>query len=90
MAGLGEFLACPLDDRLHVVLGHVLTDFPVNDEPAAAVEDAAHVVERSGDVEVGDVDVPVVVRLQRLLESRSFLGGLAVSGIQQAGVLRTR
>ena len=34
-------LSCPLDDRLDVRLGHRLPDFPVHDEPAAAIKQAA-------------------------------------------------
>ena len=65
-------LAGPLDDRLDVGFGHALADLPVDDEPAAAVEEAAEVEERAGDVEVGDVDVPVLVRPERLLEALAF------------------
>ena len=67
----GELLAGPLDDRLHLGLGHGLADLPVDDEPAAAVEEAAQEVERPGDVDVGDIDVPVLVG-QRLLEALAF------------------
>ena len=50
-------------------------DFPVDDEAAASVQHAAQVVEGAADVEVGDVHVPVLVRLQRLDKAGSFPGG---------------
>src|SRR4051794_35571543 len=64
--------ARPLDDRLDVGLGHTLADLPVDDEPAAAVEQAAGVEERPGDVDVRDVDVPVLVWTERLLKALPF------------------
>src|SRR4051794_6926333 len=36
---IGEPLARPLDDRLDLGLGHALTDLPVDEEPAVAVEE---------------------------------------------------
>jgi hypothetical protein len=41
----------------------------VHDVAAVAVEDAAQEEEGPADVEVGDVDVPVLMRPQGLLES---------------------
>jgi hypothetical protein len=62
----------PLEDDLHVGFGHRLADLPVDDVPAAAVQDAAQVVERAADVDVRDVDVPVLVRPERLHEARAL------------------
>lgn len=61
--GVGVFLVGPLEDDLDVVLGHAFADLPVDDGSAVSVEDAAEVVESASDVEVGDVGMPVVVRL---------------------------
>src|SRR3954449_3870171 len=69
---VGIPLACPLDDRLDLGFGHALADLPVDDEPAAAVEQAAEVEEGAGDVDGGDVDVPVLMHPERLLEAFSF------------------
>jgi hypothetical protein len=44
----------------------------VDDEPAAAIEQASEVKERAGDVDVGDVDVPVLMHPERLLEAFPF------------------
>ncbi len=83
----GEPLAGPLDDRLDIGLGHAFADLPVDDVTAAAVEQAAEVEEGPGDVDVRDVDVPVLVRAQRLLEPLALLRGLAAARCEAAGGL---
>src|SRR5947199_10386242 len=70
--GVGVSLACSLDDRLDFGLGHARADLPVDDEPAAAIEQAAEVIERAGDVDVRDVYVPVLMGQKRLLEALSL------------------
>jgi len=80
----GILLPSPLDDRLHLGFLHGLADLPVDDEPAVAVEDAAQEEEGPADVEIGDIDVPVLMRPQGLLEALSLLGRLAASGSQLA------
>jgi hypothetical protein len=72
---LGEAFPGALHDRLDVPLGHALADLPVDEEPAAAVEQTAEVEERPADVDVRNIDVPVLVRPQGLLEALPFLGG---------------
>ena len=57
----GKPLARSLNDRLDVDLGHGLADLPVDDVATAAVEEAAKIEERPGNVDVGDIDVPVLV-----------------------------
>ena len=54
-------LARPLEDDLHLGFLHGLADLPVHDKAAVAVEDAAQEEEGPADVEVGDVDVPVLM-----------------------------
>ena len=70
----GILLASPLDDRLHLGFLHRLADLPVNDESAVAVEDAAQEEESPADVKVGDIDVPVLMRPQGLLEALPLAG----------------
>jgi hypothetical protein len=69
---VGKLLPCPLDDDLHVLLGHLFADFPVDHESAIAVENAAQVVKGAADVQVGDVDVPMAVSTARLMEAFAF------------------
>jgi hypothetical protein len=85
--GAGEALPRPLPDLLDVRLGHRLADLPVDDVAAAAVEQAAQVVERPGYVDVRDIDVPVFVGLEGLGEANALLGGLGVVALQQSGGL---
>ena len=61
-----------LQDDLDVRFGHRLPDVPIHDVPAETVKDAAQVVERPADVQVGNIDVPVVMGRQRLLEARAL------------------
>jgi hypothetical protein len=68
-AAVGVTVAGPLDDRLDVGLGHRLPDLPVDDESAVPVEQATDVEERPRDVDVRDVDAPVLVGSQGLLEA---------------------
>ena len=46
----------------------------MNDEAAVAIEDAAQEVKGTGDVEVADVHVPLLMRLERLHVAGAFLG----------------
>lgn len=77
----------PLDDLLDFLLFHGCTDFPVDDEAAAAIQETAQVVEGTRDVEIRDVHVPVLMHPKGLLKARAFLGGLGVVPLQQSGLL---
>ena len=72
--GAGMGLAGALQNDFHVGFLHFLADFPVNDVSAAAVEHGAEEVKRAGDVEVADIDVPVLVGLEGLDKTGAFLG----------------
>src|SRR5260370_22046714 len=69
---VGESLARPLDDRLDFGFGHAHTNLPVDDEPAVAIQEAADGEERPGDVDERDIDVPVFMHPERLLEAFAF------------------
>jgi len=79
-----ELFPGPLEDLFDFLLFHRLPDFPVDDEAAAAVEDATEVIKRAADVEVRHIDVPVFVDTERLLEAGALLGRLGVVPVQQA------
>ncbi len=66
--GSRVFLLGPFKNDFHVSLGHLLPDLPVDDRAAAAIQQAAEVVERATDVEIGDVHMPVLMGQQRLNE----------------------
>src|SRR5664279_2665490 len=56
-----------LQNDLDLSLRHGLAQSPVDDRPAVAVQHTAQVVERAADVDVGNIDMPVLVRLQGCL-----------------------
>jgi hypothetical protein len=58
----GELFSGALQDRFHVDFLHFFANLPVDEEAAVAVENAAQEVEGAGDVQVADIDVPVLVR----------------------------
>jgi hypothetical protein len=84
--GPEEALAGPLDDLLDVHLGHRLPDLPVDHGAAAAVEEAAQVVEGAGEVQVRDVHVPVLVRREGLHEALALRGRLGVVPVREPGL----
>src|SRR4051794_659056 len=83
----GKLLARPLEDRLHLGLGHGLADLPVDDEPAVAVEDAAQEEKCPANINMRDIDMPVLMGPRRLLEALALLGGLSASTRELAGRL---
>src|ERR1039457_3531628 len=70
---LGVFLLSSLEYDFDVRLPHRLTQIPVDDGTAVAVQHAAQIVERPRNVDVAHVDMPMLMRLQWLLESSTFL-----------------
>jgi hypothetical protein len=60
----------------------------VNDRTTAAIQDAAHEVKRPADIQITDIDVPVFMRLHRLMKTGSFLRGLAVESVHHAGLAK--
>ena len=69
---IGKLLARPLEDDLHFALLHRFPDFPMHDIAARPVQHTAEVIKRSGNIDVGYVDMPMFVGFQRLLKSRAF------------------
>jgi len=51
----------------------------MHEETAEPVQNAAQVIERTAQVDVGNVDMPVLMRLQRLLETGSLARRLALT-----------
>src|SRR5215831_12991506 len=63
----------PFQNDLNVGLGHRFPQIPMNQETAVAIQDAAKVVERRANIQVGNIDMPVLVRLRRLFKPGPFL-----------------
>jgi hypothetical protein len=74
--GVGELLLGPLERDFHFGLRHGLAQAPSDQIAAGPIEHGARIVERAVDVDVGDVDVPMFMRLEGLLETRAFFAGL--------------
>lgn len=87
--GAGIFFQAALEDDLDVGLGHGLAQFPVNDCARAAVEQRAQIEESPGDVDLGDVDVPVFVRTERLHKA-AFKRGFGFQESSSPAPLSTR
>src|SRR5579884_1644748 len=83
----GELLPRPLDDLLDIGLGHRLPQLPMHEEAAATIQEAAQVVEGAGDIDVGDINMPVLVRQKRLNKALALAGGLGRMAIEQAGLV---
>jgi len=66
------FFQAALQDELDVGLSHALAQLPVNDCARAAVEQRAKMEEGPGDVDIGDIDVPVLLRRARLHKAGAF------------------
>jgi len=81
----GMTLAGALEDDFDVGFLHFVADFPVDDEPATAIEDGAEEVKSAGDVEVTDIDMPVFVRFEGLDEAGAFLGEVGSRPGQESG-----
>ena len=83
----GVLLQGLLHDHLDLLFLHGFPQFPVDNRAAVAVEDAGEVVERTVDVDVGHINVPVLMRLQRLHKPGSFLGGGDPPAVESTGGL---
>ena len=56
------FLQTALKDDLNVGLGHGLAQLPVDDGARTAVEQRTEIEEGPRDVDIRDIDVPVLMR----------------------------
>ena len=71
-AGSRVFLFGALQNDLNVWFGHLLSDLPMDDGTATAIQEAAQVVEGATDVEIRDIDVPMLMRSAGLLKALPF------------------
>src|SRR5258706_6697241 len=76
------FLLGSLQNDLDLGLCHGLAQIPMHDRSAISVQYAAQVVERARNVDVAHVDMPMLMRLRRLLEPRSLLRWFSVPFLQ--------
>src|SRR5438874_2362700 len=65
---LPVFLPGSLENDLDIGLFHLLAQIPVDNRAAEPVQHAAQIVKRPAEIDVAHVDMPMLVRLRRLLE----------------------
>jgi hypothetical protein len=70
--GMRKQLSSPLKNYLNILLCHGFTNFPVNNQPRTAFKKSAQGIILASDSYKGDVGVPILVRLKRLIEVFSF------------------
>ena len=58
-----------LQDHFDISFSHGFTQIPMHEETTEPIQNAAQVIEGAAQVDVGNVDVPVLMRLQWLLET---------------------
>ena len=66
---LQVFFLGSLQDHFDVSLPHRLAQLPMQEEATEPIQNATQVVERATKVDVVDIDMPVLVRLQGLRET---------------------
>ena len=71
--GFGELFASTLEDRFDVGFLHFFADFPVDHKAAETIEDRALKIKRARDVEIRNVQVPVLMRREWLLKAGTLL-----------------
>ena len=76
--GLRKSLPGSLQNDLDVFFVHRFAQLPVHDVAAASIENAAQIVKCAAQIDVGDIDMPVLMDGERLNKARAFFGGLGV------------
>lgn len=87
----GVLFTCTLRNTLDVQFGHRFTYFPMHDGAAFAIEQRAQVIKRARDVEVRNIDVPMLMspqglRKPRALSRRAFLPPIESSSLRQDAI----
>jgi hypothetical protein len=71
----------PLPNRLDIGFGHLLTNLPVHDMAAVAIENGAKIVKGAADIQTRDSDVPMLVRPMGLDEILALITGVGVRSV---------
>ena len=80
--GFRELFFGALQENLNIRFAHGLTQTPVHNVTAGTVQHCAQVIKGAVNVDVRDVDVPMLMRCQRLFESCTLFAGLARPRLQ--------
>ena len=71
----GKAFAGSLDDDFHVGFFHLLADLPMDQVSAIPIQQGTQIIEGATDIDVGDIDVPVLMRMVRLVKAFALFGG---------------
>ena len=82
-SSIREFLTGMLENQFNLRFRHGLPDIPMHDVSAKAVQNGTQVVKCPADVDVRNVDMPVFMRFQGLIEAIPFFRWIAVEALQQ-------
>src|SRR5262249_57402032 len=81
-------LPSSLQDDFDFRFGHRFPQIPMDDRTAKAIQNAAQVVEGAAHVDVGNIDMPMLVRVGWLLEAGSFARRFALPSGEQPRLLK--
>src|SRR5215467_14968895 len=82
------FLSPSLQDDFNFCFGHRFPQIPMDDRTAVAIQNAAQVVEGAAHIDVGNIDMPMLVRVWWLLEAGSFARRFALPSGEQPRLLK--
>ena len=82
------FLPRSLQNDFDFRFGHRLPQIPMNDRTAVAIQNAAQIIERATHIDVGNIDVPMLVRMRWLLKTCPLARRLALPSGEQSGSLK--
>ncbi len=84
---VGKGFAAALDDDFDVGFFHLRTDVPVYDKAAVAVEDGEEKIKGASYIYEADIDMPLLMRAERLDIAGALLGGFGGLAGEQTGGL---
>ena len=82
------FLPRSLQNDFDFRFGHRFPQIPMDDRTAVAIQNAAQVVEGAAHIDVGNIDMPMLVRVGWLLEAGSFARRFALPSGEQPRLLK--
>jgi hypothetical protein len=89
-AGLGELLPSALEDALDVALRRGLAELPMHNGTARLIMDRAEVIERACNIDIRDVDVPMLVWCEGCTNWLPFFEGRLFQRSRRPALERTR
>lgn len=72
--GLRKFLSPPLNNDLHIGFCHLFSYLKMHDVAAISIQNGTQIRERTTDIDIRDIDVPVLVWTCRLVKTFPLFG----------------